>query len=67
MKVHLLASILDGAGLYGGMLHFALCLAFVGSALLFLVYFWKKGRLDMDEGPKWQMMEIDEEEEENEP
>ena len=35
-------------------------LAFVGSALLVFIYLWRKGRLDMDEEPKFQMMKDDE-------
>lgn len=46
----------DTSGVYGGILHYALIFATVGSALLAFIYFWSKGRLDMDEEPKLQMM-----------
>ena len=45
------------------MFHYALVIAFVGSAFLIFLYLWGKGRLDMDEGPKFQMMQEDEGEE----
>ena len=54
---------IDGAGVYGGLLHYSLVIALVGSALLIFLYLLKKGRLDMDEEPKIQMMLPDEEEE----
>jgi len=54
----------DGAGIVGSLFHYGLIIALVGSAFLIFVYLWKKGRLDMDEEPKIQMMEPDEEEEE---
>jgi hypothetical protein len=53
----------DGSGVYGGILHYGLIMAFMGSALLAFVYFWRKGRLDMDEEPKIAMMKNDEDEE----
>lgn len=40
----------------GSTLHSALVVAFVGSAFILFVYLWKKGRLDMDEEAKYQMM-----------
>ena len=46
----------DGSGDYGGIFHYSMIFAFVGSALLSFIYFWRKGRLDMDEEPKIQMM-----------
>lgn len=46
----------DSSGICGGIYHYSLILAFMGSALLSFVYFWSKGRLDMDETPKIQMM-----------
>lgn len=49
--------VIDGFGVYGSTLHYALVIAFVGSAFLLFGFFWKKGRLDMDEEPKYQMME----------
>jgi hypothetical protein len=48
--------IVDGAGLYGQLIHYSLVICFVGSAFLIFFYLWKKGKLDMDEEPKWQMM-----------
>lgn len=51
---------LDGSGIYGSLLHYSFLFAFLGSALLLLFYFWSKGRLDMDEEPKMQMMQADE-------
>lgn len=53
---------LDSSGVYGGIFHYAMIFAFVGSALLALIYFWSRGNLDMDEGPKYQMMREDKEE-----
>ncbi len=46
----------DTSGIYGGIFHYSLILAFMGSALLSFLYFWSKGQLDMDETPKIQMM-----------
>jgi len=48
--------IVDNIGLYGSVLHYALTIAFMGSAFLLFCYFWKKGRLDFDEEPKIQML-----------
>lgn len=53
---------LDGGGIYGQMLHYSLVMAIVGSTFLIFMYLWRKGRLDMDEGPKMQMMIDDEKE-----
>lgn len=50
----------DSSGIYGGIMHYALVIALVGSAMLAFIYFWSKGRLDMDEEPKIQMMNDDE-------
>jgi hypothetical protein len=47
---------IDDSGLYGSLLHYGFIIALVGSAFLLFLYFWQKGRLDMDEEPKWQMM-----------
>lgn len=52
--------ILDGSGVYGGYLHYATVIFFVGTALLIFLYLWRKGRLDMDEEPKYQMLKNDE-------
>lgn len=53
--------ILDGIGIYGTVLHYALLIALFGSALLFFLHFWRKGGLDMDESPKEQMMKQEDE------
>jgi hypothetical protein len=47
---------IDSSGVYGSIFHYALVIAFAGSALLAFLYFWSRGRLDMDEEPKLQMM-----------
>lgn len=60
-----LASERDWSGIYGGILHYGLIIAFTGSALLAFLYFWSKGRLDIDEEPKYQMMKDDEQEDFN--
>lgn len=57
-----LATELDWSGIYGGIFHYGMIIAFAGSALLAFFYFWSKGQLDMDEEPKLQMMRDDEEE-----
>lgn len=49
--------VVDAMGVYGSMLHYALVIAFVGSAMMIFVYLWRKKRLDMDEEPKFQMMQ----------
>lgn len=49
--------VLDGCGIHGYIMHYSLLFAMVGSALLAFFYFWRKGRLDMDESPKMQMMQ----------
>lgn len=46
----------DGFGIQGMVLDTALIFVFVGMALIFFLYLWKKGKLDMDEEPKIQMM-----------
>ena len=56
-----LATELDWSGIYGGIYHYAMIMAFFGSALISFFYFWAKGRLDMDEEPKFQMLRDDEE------
>lgn len=50
-------SSLDPSGVYGEILHYGFILAFVGAALLAFIFFWSKGRLDMDESPKYQIFE----------
>jgi len=59
---HLFASIeaMEASGFSGGILHYALIIAIVGSAFLLFLNFWMRGRLDMDEEPKFQMMQTEE-------
>lgn len=52
-------AVIDGSGVYGAMLHYATVIFLVGSALIIFVYLWSKGRLNMDEGPKFEMMQPD--------
>lgn len=47
---------LDGFGIHGLILHYATIFLFVGTAALVFFYYWHKGRLDMDESPKFQML-----------
>jgi hypothetical protein len=61
MSSLLLLTILDGSGVYGHILHYSLMFAMIGSAVLVFIYLWRKGRLDMDEDPKRQMMNQEEE------
>jgi len=58
-----LLAVIDGYGVYGNYLHYGLVVAFVGSAFILFVYLWSKGRLDMDESPKFDMMNEDQEKE----
>lgn len=46
----------DWSGIYGGIFHYSMIFAISGSTLLAFFYFWRKGRLDLDEEPKIQMM-----------
>ncbi len=46
----------DGGGMVGAFLAYSLAIATMGSTVLVFCYLWSKGRLDMDEGPKYQMM-----------
>lgn len=48
---------IDGIGIYGCVLHYTLVIAFVMSACLIFLYLWRNQRLDMDEEPKFQMMQ----------
>lgn len=52
-----LADLLDGSGLYGDLFYWSSTIALCGSAVLFFIYFWKKGRLDMDESPAEEMLQ----------
>lgn len=54
-----LSSELDWSGICGGIFHYGMIIAFAGSACLAFLYFWSKGKLDMDEEPKLQMMHED--------
>lgn len=40
----------------GLVLDYAMIIFFSGSTLLLFLYFWKKKRLDFDEGPAFQML-----------
>jgi len=55
-----LIAIIDGMGLYGHFLHYGIVISLVGSAFLIFLYLWKNKRLDIDEGPKFQMMQEEE-------
>lgn len=48
--------VFDAMGIYGNFFHYALVIFLVGSAFLVFLYLWKKGRLNMDEEAKFQMM-----------
>lgn len=54
-------AIIDGEGVYGTFLTYGLTASFAGGAFVMFLYFWWKGRLDMDEEPKLQMMQNDNE------
>jgi len=54
-------AIIDGAGVHGSIYHYAFVIAFVSSAFLIFFSLWWRGRLDMDEDPKFQMMQEKEE------
>lgn len=47
----------DTTGITGSLLHYSILIALAGSTLLVFIYLWSKGRLDMDEEPKMQMLE----------
>lgn len=49
----------DGGGVQGSILYYSLTIAYVGSAFLIFIYLYSKGKLDMDEEPKKQMMETE--------
>lgn len=59
MMLLTLASVadIDSSGVFGGILSYAVVFMVVGSAFLAFLYLWSKGRLDMDEEPKVQMMQ----------
>lgn len=52
--------ILDAGGVYGQYYHYAFTIFFSGAAFIMFAYLWWKGRLDMDEEAKEQMMNKDE-------
>jgi len=52
---------IDGFGVSGSALHYGLVISFAGSALFTFLYLWKKKRLDMDESPKYQMLQSEDE------
>lgn len=54
---------LDPSGIYGAALVSSIKCAMLGSAALAFFYFWKRGLLAFDEGPKYQMMEPEQEKE----
>jgi cbb3-type cytochrome oxidase subunit 3 len=56
-----LTSLLDSSGIYGGIFDYTLVFAFFFSAVLAFLFFWSRGRLDMDEEPKLQMMKDEQE------
>lgn len=47
---------IDVSGVYGNILHYALTVAFVGSAFLIFLYLWKNNKLGIDEEAKYNMM-----------
>lgn len=52
----ILGVVLDGGGIYGNVFYWSSAIALCGSAVLFFVHFWRKGRLDMDQEPAEQML-----------
>lgn len=62
----LAARIFDSIGIYGNVLHHAIVVFLVGSAFILFLYFWSKGRLDMDEEPAQRMMKMSDERPEEE-
>ncbi|MFI0435135.1 MAG: hypothetical protein ACH350_05345 [Parachlamydiaceae bacterium] len=55
-----LFAIIDGMGIYGNFLSYGLVISFVGGAFLIFLNLWKNKRLDIDEEPKFQMMQEEE-------
>lgn len=53
---------IDGEGIYGTFLNYAFTVSMAGGALILFIYLWSKGRLDMDEEAKEQMMKFEAEE-----
>lgn len=52
---------LDGFGIHGMALDYSVVFFFTGAAFCLFIYFWLNNRLDMDEEPKMQMMQDEEE------
>ena len=52
-----LLSLIDGFGIYGTYFHYGVVITLVGSAFIIFFYLLYKKRLDMDEEPKFQMMQ----------
>lgn len=61
MPMLCLFSGLDSSGVLGQILHYALIFAIMGGTVLFFIYLWRQDRLDMNEKPKYQMLEKTEE------
>lgn len=53
-------AVIDNGGVYGSLLHYVFVLFFVSTAFLVFFYLWWNGKLSMDEGPKYRMMDDDE-------
>ncbi len=49
----------DIGGVYGSLWHYSMVFTLMGSTVLVFIYLWRKGRLDMDEEAKYQMMQSD--------
>lgn len=49
--------IFDEHGIMGSLIHYSMVIFFVSSAFIIFLYLWKKGRLDMDESPKYKMLQ----------
>ncbi len=58
-------AMIDGEGVYGTFLTYGITIFFMGAAFILFVFLWWKGRLDMDEEPKLQMMRPEEGEKSN--
>lgn len=55
-----ICAVIDAMGVQGNFFHYALIISLVGSAFIIFFYLWRKNRLDMDEEPKFQMMQDEE-------
>jgi hypothetical protein len=55
-----LCAIIDSMGIYGHIFHYSFVIAFAGGAFLIFISLWRKKRLDMDESPKYQMLQDEE-------